>query len=84
VEAGTTLEWMRATLVAKDQPAAASGFRRGPFDGTWEVDNMQLEDPQTGFKPGPALGIGVALQKDNVSNAKKVVWWWDWTMLEDP
>jgi hypothetical protein len=79
VEAGTTLEWMHAFVVAKDQSACASGFKKGPFAGAWAIQT-KLEDPQIGFMAGPALGIGVALQKD-ASGTEKVVWWWDWTSL---
>jgi hypothetical protein len=80
VEAGTTLEWIHASVVAKDQPGAAQGFKKGPFDGTWAV-KTKLVDEKIGLAPGEALGIAVALQKDKVSGAEKVVWWWDWTSL---
>jgi hypothetical protein len=79
VEAGTTLEWMYAFVVAKDQPACAYGFKKGPFAGAWAIQT-KLQDQQIGFAAGPALGIAVALQKDQ-AGAEKVVWWWDWTSL---
>jgi hypothetical protein len=80
VEAGTTLEWLYAFVVAHGQSACAHGFKKGPFAGNWAIQT-NLADQQIGFMAGPALGIAIALQKEQASGQQKVVWWWDWTNL---